>query len=79
MNILESPRERRRARKELRRRVGPAGADLLKRLHTQQINLAMVATRVDDDHPDLLRQRAHCKVLRDALHAIPGSRPEASR
>jgi protease PrsW len=79
MNVLESPRERRRARKEMRRRVGPAGADLLKRLHTQQINLAMVATRVDGDHPDLLRQRAHCKALRDALHAMPGSPQEASR
>jgi protease PrsW len=79
MAVLDSPRERRRARKDIRRRVGPAGADLLKRLHTQQINLAMVATQVDGDHPDLQRQRAHCKTLRDALHAMSGARREASR
>jgi RsiW-degrading membrane proteinase PrsW (M82 family) len=79
MNVLENPRERRRARKEIRRKVSPAGADLLKRLHTQQINLAMVATRVDGDHPDLLRQRAHCKALRDALQAMQRSNREASR
>src|SRR5918999_2593469 len=74
MAVLDSPRERRRARKDIRRRVGPEGADLLKRLHRQQINLAMVATRVDGDHPDLMRQRAHCKALRDALQAMPHSR-----
>ena len=79
MAVLDSPRERRRARKDIRRRVGPEGADLLKRLHRQQINLAMVATRVDGDHPDLMRQRAHCKALRDALQAMPHSRREASR
>jgi RsiW-degrading membrane proteinase PrsW (M82 family) len=77
--VLDSPPERRRARKELGRRVGPAAADLLTRLHRQQINLAMVATRVDGDHPDLLRQRAHCKAIRDALHAMAGVRREAPR
>ena len=60
-------------------RAGRAASDLLKRLQKQQVNLAMVATRVDGDHPDLLRQRAHCKALRDALHAMPGARPEVSR
>jgi protease PrsW len=76
--VLDSPRDRRRARKEVGRKVGPAAADLLKRLQRQQINLAMVATRVDGDHPDLLRQRAHCKAIRDALHAMPGVRAGVS-
>jgi RsiW-degrading membrane proteinase PrsW (M82 family) len=77
--VLDSPRERRRARREIAMRAGRAASDLLKRLQKQQVNLAMVATRVDGDHPDLLRQRAHCKALRDALHAMPGARPEVSR
>jgi RsiW-degrading membrane proteinase PrsW (M82 family) len=77
--VLDSPRDRRRARRELGRRGGPGAADLVKRLQRQQVNLAMVATRVDDDHPDLLRQRAHCKAIRDALHAMPGVRAETPR
>lgn len=78
MAILETPRGRRRARKEIGLRNGPAASDMLKRLHRQQINLAMVATRVESEHPDLLRQRAHCKAIRDLLEAIPRSRPEGS-
>jgi RsiW-degrading membrane proteinase PrsW (M82 family) len=77
--VLESPRERRRARREIGGRAGRAASDLLKRLLKQQVNLAMVATRVDGDHPDLLRQRAYCKALRDALDAMLGARQEASR
>ena len=77
--VLDSPRERRRARREMGRRSGAAAADLLKRLQRQQVNLAMVATRVDGEHPDLLRQRAHCKAIRDALSAMPGARGEAPR
>jgi RsiW-degrading membrane proteinase PrsW (M82 family) len=76
--VLESPRGRRRARKEIGLTAGRAGSDMLKRLHRQQINLAMVATRVESEHPDLLRQRAHCKAIRDVLEAIPRSRPEGS-
>lgn len=76
--ILETPRGRRRARKEIGLTNGPAASDMLKRLHRQQINLAMVATRVESEHPDLLRQRAHCKAIRDLLEAIPKSRPEGS-
>lgn len=76
--ILETPRGRRRARKEIGLTNGPAASDMLKRLHRQQINLAMVATRVESEHPDLLRQRAHCKAIRDLLEAIPRSRPEGS-
>lgn len=77
--LLGSPRERRRARREIAMRAGRAASDLLKRLQKQQVNLAMVATRVDGDHPDLLRQRAHCKALREALEAMPGGRAEVSR
>ena len=77
--LLGSPRERRRARREIAMRAGRAASDLLKRLQKQQVNLAMVATRVDGDHPDLLRQRAHCKALREALETMPGGRAEVSR
>jgi protease PrsW len=76
--VLESPRGRRRARKQIGRRDGRAASDMLKRLHRQQINLAMVATRVESEHPDLLRQRAYCKAIRDLLEGIPTSRPERS-
>ena len=38
------------------------------RLHREQMNLAMVATRVPDpDHPDLVRQRELCASLRERL------------
>jgi RsiW-degrading membrane proteinase PrsW (M82 family) len=76
--VLESPRGRRRARKEIGLREGRAASDMLKRLHRQQINLAMVATRVESEHPDLLRQRAHCKAIRDLLDANRRSRGEGS-
>jgi RsiW-degrading membrane proteinase PrsW (M82 family) len=72
--ILESPRRRIRARRELRRRAGEHAAGLLKRLHREQVNLAMLRSRVaSDDDPALLRQRAVCRSLRDALEAIPGA------
>jgi RsiW-degrading membrane proteinase PrsW (M82 family) len=73
MAMLDSPRKRRRAGREMAGKAGRAAAELLKRLQKQQVNLAMVATRVDAEHPDLLRQRAYCKALRDALHAVPGA------
>jgi RsiW-degrading membrane proteinase PrsW (M82 family) len=72
--ILENPRRRIRARRELRRRAGERAAGLLKRLHREQVNLAMLRSRVaSDDDPALLRQRAVCRSLRDALEAIPGA------
>ena len=72
--VLESPRRRAHARRELKRRAGDGAADLLKRLQREQINLAMVRSRVaSDDDPALLRQRALCRSLRDALEAIPGA------
>ena len=71
---LESPRRRRQARRELRQRAGDRAATLLGRLQREQVNLAMVRSRVaPDDDPALLRQRAVCRSLRDALEAIPGA------
>ena len=40
----------------------------------------MIRTRVEtDDDPDLERQRQYCRSLRDALLAVPGAVPWASR
>ena len=65
---LEDPSARRRSRKEIKGRAGPVAAATLKRLHRAQIDLAMIRTRVDeDDHPDLVRQRAYCAALRTWL------------
>jgi len=72
--ILESPRLRFHARRELQRRAGDRAAKLLKRLQREQVNLAMIRSRVaTEDDPALLRQRALCRSLRDALEAIPGA------
>lgn len=65
--LADRPRRRqlvRQARRSGGRRVERA----LKRLHQQQINLAMVATRVQGpDHPDLVRQRELVQKLRAEL------------
>ena len=72
--ILESPRLRFRARRELRRRAGTRAAQLLRRLQREQVNLAMIRSRVVSEvDPALLRQREVCRSLRDALEAIPGA------
>jgi RsiW-degrading membrane proteinase PrsW (M82 family) len=74
--LLESPRRRRAARREMRRRAGARAAALLLRLQREQVNLAMVASRVGrEDDPALARQREYCRSLRDALQAIPGAAP----
>jgi RsiW-degrading membrane proteinase PrsW (M82 family) len=74
--VLESLRRRRAARAELRRRAGDRAAKLLGRLQREQVNLAMVHSRVaQDDDPALVRQRGLCRSLRDALAAIPGAAP----
>ena len=71
---LENPSARRRARRDMARRHGPLVGHTVKRLQKAQINLAMVATRVDrDDHPDLIRQRQYCKALRDWILAYTGA------
>jgi RsiW-degrading membrane proteinase PrsW (M82 family) len=72
--ILESPHGRRRARRAMRERAGGHAARLLGRLQREQVNLAMVRSRVgSEDDPALVRQRTLCRSLRDALEAIPGA------
>jgi RsiW-degrading membrane proteinase PrsW (M82 family) len=74
LSILESPRARRRSRHAMRDRAGDRASGLLGRLQREQVNLAMVRSRVaSEDDPALLRQRALCRSLRDALEAIPGA------
>jgi RsiW-degrading membrane proteinase PrsW (M82 family) len=74
LGVLLDPGARRRSRRDMRTRAGDGAARLLKRLQKEQINLAMVRTRVErDDDPALVRQREYCKSLRDALAAIPGA------
>ena len=76
LRLLESPRRRRDARGEVRRRGGARAARLLQRLQREQVNLAMIASRVAAaDDPALTRQRAYCASLREALRAIPGVAP----
>ena len=76
LHLLESPARRRAARRQMARRAGRRAARLLHRLQREQVNLAMVASRVDGvDDPVLARQRAYCRSLRDAMRAIPAAAP----
>lgn len=71
---LRSPARRRAAVAAMRRRAGGPAARLLTRLHREQIDLAMVASRVAmPDDPALAEQRQYCRSLRSALAAIPGA------
>ena len=83
LEVLLSTQRRRHARGYLRRHSGRQAAALLGRLQREQINLAMVRSRVQgDDHPDLARQRQLCITLRNAVLAFPGATlpaPERSR
>jgi protease PrsW len=79
---LETVGGRRRARDRMRRRAGERAARLLGRLQREQVNLAMIRSKVaTDDDPALERQRAICRAIRAALEAIPGASgpPESSR
>ncbi|MGH2634735.1 MAG: PrsW family intramembrane metalloprotease [Actinomycetota bacterium] len=74
LGILVDPGARRRSRRDMRARAGEGAARLLRRLQREQVNLAMVRTRVAEaDDPTLVRQRQLCKSLRDALLAMPGA------
>ena len=74
LETLRSPKRRRAAVRAMRARGGAPAADLLARLQREQIDLAMLASRVaTSDDPALLAQRAYCRSLRDALGAIPGA------
>jgi RsiW-degrading membrane proteinase PrsW (M82 family) len=76
LSVLERPRARRQGRRELRKRAGPQSAEVLKRLHRAQINLALIRTRtLEDDHPDLLQQRQYCRDLRAWLEANTAGPP----
>ncbi len=76
LRVLERPSLRREARRQMRRRAGSRAASLLHRLQREQVNLAMIRSRVAlHDDPALTRQRAYCRSLRDALQAIPGAAP----
>jgi len=77
--ILRSPKLRRRALADMRRRAGRPAAGLLRRLQREQVNLAMVVSRVPTpDDPAVARQRGYCRSLRDALAAIPGASSAAA-
>jgi RsiW-degrading membrane proteinase PrsW (M82 family) len=71
--ILRAPAQRRAAIKAMRRRAGSRAARLLARLQREQIDLAMIATRVARNDPILLEQRDYCRSLRDALATMPGA------
>ncbi len=73
--ILEEPRRRRATVRQMRLRAGKGAGALLRRLQREQVNLAMVRSKVEDDDPALTEQRAYCASLRDALSAIPGAAP----
>jgi len=76
---LEDPRRRRQARGEMRARAGERAAGLLRRLQREQVNLAMVRSKVaSDDDPALVQQREYCRSLRDAMMAVPGAAPAES-
>jgi RsiW-degrading membrane proteinase PrsW (M82 family) len=76
---LAEPKRRRAARREMRARAGDRAASLLGRLQREQVNLAMVRSRVAvPDDPALLAQRDYCRSLRDALQAMPGAAPAES-
>jgi RsiW-degrading membrane proteinase PrsW (M82 family) len=78
LHVLESPARRRRARREVAARGGAVASSTMRKLHREQVNLAMIVTRVhQDDHPDLLRQREYCRQLREWLAQFrpPGAQP----
>jgi hypothetical protein len=76
LDVLGSPSKRRAARRSMRTRAGSKAGSLLHRLQREQVNLAMVASRVPTaEDPALVRQRAYCRSLRDALRAMPGAAP----
>src|SRR5215211_5151973 len=70
LEVLERPRRRWRARRAMRRRAGRRAAALLRRLQRQQLSLAMLHTRLDDDDAsDLVGQRQRIAQTRQTLQA----------
>ena len=71
---LRSPKLRRHALSDMRRRAGRPAAGVLRRLQREQVNLAMIVSRAaTPDDVAVARQREYCRSLRDALAAIPGA------
>jgi len=58
LRVLLDPSARRRTRREMRARAGDAAERLLKRLQKEQVNLAMVRTRVPELIGEALRPAA---------------------
>jgi RsiW-degrading membrane proteinase PrsW (M82 family) len=72
--VLRAPVRRRAAVRAMRARAGDAAGRLLGRLQHEQIDLAMVASRMTaPDAPELIAQREYCVSLRAALDAMPGA------
>jgi hypothetical protein len=64
----------------MRRRAGRRAAALLRRLQRQQLGLAMLRTRLPDDHdPDLVDQRQRIAQTRQALRATATGSPKEPR
>ena len=80
LGILLDAGARRRSRRDMRERAGEGASRLLQRVQREQINFAMVRTRVAaDDDPALVAQRELCKSLRAGLFAMPGAAPADHR
>jgi RsiW-degrading membrane proteinase PrsW (M82 family) len=77
LHELASVRRRWRARRAAGARHGRAAARAKGLIQRQQINLAMVASRVGDrpDHPDLVRQRDLVRALKAEYAALAGGAP----
>ena len=75
LHELSSVRRRWRARRAAGARHGGAGKRLKGLVQRQQINLAMVASRVGDvpDHPDLVKQRDLVRALKAEYAALAGA------
>jgi len=80
--VLGDLRARRAARKAASKRQGKGAERVVGRLQREQINLAMVCSRVGtDDHPDLEAQRELIRRIRaelSTLPSLPADRPSAS-
>jgi RsiW-degrading membrane proteinase PrsW (M82 family) len=78
--VLRAPVRRRAAVRAMRARAGDAAGRLLGRLQREQVDLAMVASRVTaSDAPELVAQRQYCVSLRAALDAMPGAAAATQR
>ena len=81
LGVLDDPRRRRLARREMRVRAGARAATLLRRLQHEQIRLAVARSRAAggaSGAPAVAEQRELCKALRGALEAMPGAMTASS-